>query len=481
MKLQISHVTTPNWHRLILVAVWIVMLPASIGAQQPATRSKPQAPRNSQRVARADFQAPPPADSEGRGDAMLKQRTSPTVGRADPPAGSQRAKEQPGKFTLRELSNLALQANPILERSLSEIEAAKGQRIQAGLYPNPTFDTNTPELFGGQNSAVNVAFLQEINVKGKLRLEKAAADQAVRSQTANLQVDRAQLLTAVRKEYYETVAAKQRLLLSQYIIQVARRSLNVAKQLQEAGEGTLTDVLLLDSELQRAYLARDNAKSLLAGEYKQLAAIVGVPEMEIQDVAGTLFDPPPEFDEDQIRGFLSNDSSQMEGKRAELTRNQVLLRRAEVEAYPNLTVGPVYQTGTVAGLSFFGLTVTSEIPVFNLNQGNIRTAQANVRNATADIAVLRNELLRQTAEVYARHQAARQVAERIRTAILPNTQRTLELVQNGFAKGQFDVNRLLQAQRNLSDVAKEHIEAAEQAWTSAAELSGLMQLEEFGD
>ncbi len=65
--------------------------------------------------------------------------------------------------------------------------------------------------------------------------------------------------------------------------------------------------------------------------------------------------------------------------------------------------------------------------------------------------------------------------------MIPNSQRTLQLVQEGFSKGQFDVNRLLQAQRNLSDIAREHVEAAEEAWTAAAELGGLLQLEEFGE
>ena len=64
--------------------------------------------------------------------------------------------------------------------------------------------------------------------------------------------------------------------------------------------------------------------------------------------------------------------------------------------------------------------------------------------------------------------------------MLPNSQRTLQLVQEGFSKGIFDVNRLLQAQRNLSEIAKEHVEAAEKAWTTSAELGALLQLEEFG-
>lgn len=63
--------------------------------------------------------------------------------------------------------------------------------------------------------------------------------------------------------------------------------------------------------------------------------------------------------------------------------------------------------------------------------------------------------------------------------MLPNAQRTLELVQEGYDKGQFDVNRLLQAQRNLTELANDYIDTSEQSWSTAADLAGLMQVENF--
>ena len=76
-------------------------------------------------------------------------------------------------------------------------------------------ETNTPEVFAGKSSFVNFGFQQYIVTKGKLRLDKAAADQAVRkvfdavgSPPAYLdgpefakfmETDNARLITAVRK------------------------------------------------------------------------------------------------------------------------------------------------------------------------------------------------------------------------------------------------------------------------------------------
>src|SRR6185436_5869772 len=99
---------------------------------------------------RTDFQDP--TSPEKRSNSDVPGRLSPP---APLPSAAVRspANQQPAKFSLRDLTSMALDSNPILQRSQAEIDSAKGERVQAGLYPNPTFDTNTPELFGGQNSA----------------------------------------------------------------------------------------------------------------------------------------------------------------------------------------------------------------------------------------------------------------------------------------------------------------------------------------
>jgi len=276
------------------------------------------------------------------------------------------------------------------------------------------------------------------------------------------------------------VAAKQRAVLSAYIIKVAQQGVEAAKQLQMGGEGSLTDVLLLENELQRALIESDKAKTMLQGETRQLQAMVGAPGLVITDVEGSLFDQPPDFDETAVSYFATTQSAYIERGVADVVRSEAQLRREEVDAYPNLRMGPAYQAGTLPHSGQFWLSIVFDIPIWDLNQGNIRKAQAKVRTASADLQVTRNELLQHTAEVYSRYRSAKQTADRLRNTMLPNSQRTLQLVQEGFSKGQFDVNRLLQAQRNLSDIAKEHIEAAEKAWTTSAELGALLQLEEFG-
>ncbi|MGC3972080.1 MAG: TolC family protein [Pirellulales bacterium] len=197
------------------------------------------------------------------------------------------------------------------------------------------------------------------------------------------------------------------MVLAKHLAALAERGVAGARQLEQAGEGLLTDVLLLDTENQRAQIRLRNTQTTLEGELKQLAAIVGSPGLVIKDVEGTLFEVPPQFDEQDVLRFLQTDSSYAERARAEITRKQAQLRRAEVEPYPDLQVGPHYVAGTLPDASQYWFTVEFQIPVWNLNQGNIRKGSAEVHKSIAEREVQQNELNKEVSELFAEHRAAR--------------------------------------------------------------------------
>ena len=53
------------------------------------------------------------------------------------------------------------------------------------------------------------------------------------------------------------------------------------------------------------------------------------------------------------------------------------------------------------------------------------------------------------------------------------------MIQEGFAQGQLDIMRLLQAQRALVESNLGFIDALEARWNAAAEMAGIAQLESF--
>ena len=153
--------------------------------------------------------------------------------------------------------------NPILRRSLARIDSARGDAQQAGLYPNPSFDTNNPEVFAGPATQYNVGFQQTIVVKGKLRLERAAANEVVRQSEHGLTQDRFELLLTVRQQFYTVLAAQRRNQMLRQIREIAAASVRAAQARFDAGEGTLSEVLLLQTELARTEISLQTAQTIL--------------------------------------------------------------------------------------------------------------------------------------------------------------------------------------------------------------------------
>jgi outer membrane protein, heavy metal efflux system len=125
------------------------------------------------------------------------------------------------------------------------------------------------------------------------------------------------------------------------------------------------------------------------------------------------------------------------------------------------------------------LTFSMPLPVWNQNQGNVASAYANLSKAHADIEVVQNSLASQMADLGGKYRVYDRQAHRFEEKIVPKAREGVKIIQEGFAQGQFDFLRLLQAQRALVESNLGLIDAVEARWDAAAQMAGLVQIEEF--
>src|SRR5262245_39901925 len=118
------------WQIWSCLALLLVGAPAALWAQGPPATSLA-----------SPFALPDRADSV--------MPVPPPAGRSPVLAPAMPAR--PAPLGLAQLESLAQTYNPILRRDVARIEAAHGSALQAGLYPNPRFDSNNPEIFAGRN------------------------------------------------------------------------------------------------------------------------------------------------------------------------------------------------------------------------------------------------------------------------------------------------------------------------------------------
>lgn len=382
-------------------------------------------------------------------------------------------------LNLQALEQLAEQSHPVLKQSRARVTSAQGQALQEGLYPNPRFDTNNPQVFNGQGSLLNVGFQQELVTMGKLRLQRAAATKIVGQSELAYVTDRFNLLTAVRKQYYTTLAAQRRVDVVAGLSRITADSLQVGRDLFGAEKINETEVLLLEVDYETVQADLTSARKKLDGERKQLSAVVGIPGLVTGRIAGNLTEKPPVFDEENTRLFVTESNSQVTIARLEVERTKIVLKRQQAEPYPNVTIGPAFQQGVIPGGQNFWFNVQFPIPTSNLNQGNIMSARADARIASEALSKLQLDLQNQIADLYSTHQAARIRAEKYREKIIPDSLRMLGLARDGFKNGVFDFSRFLQAQRTMVDANMRYTDILEELWTTGSDLAGLLQIEQF--
>src|SRR5690242_7306439 len=103
--------------------------------------------------------------------------TQPTPAPLPPPEAIAPPAARPG-LSLTNLEHIALSANPSIARASALVSAAQGQMVQVGLPPNPTAGYSGQQLgSGGLAEQHGIQFSQEIIRGGKLRLNRAVAEQ----------------------------------------------------------------------------------------------------------------------------------------------------------------------------------------------------------------------------------------------------------------------------------------------------------------
>ncbi|HEX4142575.1 MAG TPA: TolC family protein [Pirellulales bacterium] len=397
-----------------------------------------------------------------------------------PGAWGQEVVPLPGRvLTLDEATRLALSNSPLLQRAEARVEQARGRVIQAGLYPNPRYDGGNPHQLGGTQSLYNTGITQPVVSAGKLQLDVGINQRALTQAELRLQQQHFELLTEVRRQFFELLATQDRYETIENIRSIGQQSLNISEQLFAGEQGTETDVLLLRIQLRRIEVNAANLGTMVEAKRRTLAATIGLPDMLIGRVSGDLTMPLPDFDDADAQARLLRMNSALLAARTEIARNQIRLRRAQVEWIPNVEWQGGYQYTVAPTRNQAVIAAYFDVPLWNRNQGNIMAVSANLRGSEAQSWAVANDLLRQLAGALGHYRASRRMVINLERSVLPDARRSAELVLNGYRGGEFELVKLLNAQRTLFETNLDYISAQQERLTAGADVAGLLQLEQF--
>ena len=386
------------------------------------------------------------------------------------PIPSSEVRIVPGS-TLAELEALALASHPRISVAQADLEAARGQYVQAGLPYNPTLQYQSDEIGNEDSTGLHTLTLSQRFVTGnKLTIAQQEQQRSIQKQCAELRLAQLKVSTRVRQAFAETLVAQQRCELAHTIASLADQAVASVTALLEAEEVSRLALLQSRVEAQQTKITAETADATLAMARKKLAAAVGTAQLPTERVTGDLGNSLEERPWETTLTEIISISPQLQRANAEIQQRTWALRLACARVIPDVTgqVGVGVDTSTDDTFAMVGVSVP--LPIRNRNQGNIRTARAKITSASAALSQAQLELQAKLADAVQRYETARVTYKRLTGEVLSDAEETYKLAVEAFEAGETSFLQLLTTQRTLFDTRLRSLESLKQAANAAAEI-----------
>ncbi|MBI2707626.1 MAG: TolC family protein [Proteobacteria bacterium] len=352
----------------------------------------------------------------------------------------------------------------------AKAKALQGEALEAlaSQRPNPEFDTNV--AFGQSqgvavvNSQTTLAHTFELGSKRGSRIEKAQAE----------------------NEMISTDVLKAKEEVAQSVVPTLFRLRQVHGEIKTLDEAIETFSKILDQLKKRPRLTPEQRvaqsifklaqsdyqarKAALQGEalslVKTIEIAIGQPFQGKDGFLPQRKNTWPEISE--LEDTQSFSGSNIRKLRAERKSAQADLSLAQSEAWPNLKVGPTFQTQTQAGISYeaYGLSLTVPLPLYQTNTGGRRFATLGVDKAETSLRtgsdILKNERDREVIQ----YQASLKALQNAST--LYEVEKEHQKVEELFRIGLIQSSLVIEAHRQIVDLTKNvnerELEAIRSLW-----------------
>ena len=361
--------------------------------------------------------------------------------------------------------DIALARAPVLRSAEAGRQAAQGDRVTAGLRPNPDFAIDA-ENIGGSRSYSGIQSLettyslsQRIETGGKRQARIDAAGRAVALTGLDVEAVRLDLVREVTRALAAAVASRRAVDIAGERVRLADEVLRATRARVEAGREAFV-------QQRRAEVARETAAVFLERSQREagvaaraLAVLLASPAVEVAARAAWFDELGPRPDPSRAAALPPG---QLDRQRLDALIDQ---RRAELDlqrrnAIPDVSIGAgVRHYREAGGDAAFVLGLRVPLPVFDRNQGNILRAGAELNRAEAEAERGRLYLDAALSDSERRLDQAWRAADSLRRVVLPAAGEAAASAREGYAGGKFSLLEVLDAQRALSD-AREQLNAA---------------------
>jgi cobalt-zinc-cadmium efflux system outer membrane protein len=386
-------------------------------------------------------------------------------------------------YTLAALQQLAATNSPQLRQAASDVEAARGNLIQARAYPNPTVGWTVQPSNDGSTAGVQGPFVdQTIKFAGKLKLASASAEMDLRNAELALRRARSDLATQVRNAYYGVLVAKETVRVNKALARFTDEIYRLQGRLLEGGFAAAYEPAALRAQAYTTRLAYKQSIQTYIYAWKQLVAAIGLRQLPLTEVAGRIDAVIPYFDYDTVLGYALRNHTDVLAARNGLDKARYNLKLAQITPYPDVdvNVGLLKEYAVLPKQFVHTVTVGLPFPIWDQNKGSIMTAEAALMRASEEPHRVEENLITNLATAYGNYKNNLEALESYRRFILPDQVRYYRGV---FDRRQVDAGvafgDLVTAQQTLVADVTNYLAILGSLWTSVVSVADLLQTDDL--
>ncbi len=382
-------------------------------------------------------------------------------------------------LSLAELESAALANNAEIHASARQVAVAEARRGSAGALNDPSFmyrgwGTPLAKPWDLNRAQHMFMFSQELPGGGKRQLRAQLADDDVEIAKAELETKKRDVLTQVRRSFYELLRNQDELRFHDEQAALARQGLESARIKYVVGKVPQQDMLKAQIALTRlvehlVMLQQDNDLART-----RLNTLLGRDPGEPLEVLGA-YSPPA-----KLPGLIDLEKTALDNRpeliaiSAAIRQDETRTQLAEKSFKPDFTLNGGYmlmpEGSTYRNTYMAELSVT--LPWLNRGRHNAEIAEASALTTArkADYESRRAAVFAEIQESLVRARVAQRLVGLYGDTLRPQAQAVLKATVAAYQADRTDFLNLLDSQNTTLDVELDYIKAASELETRLADL-----------
>lgn len=366
-------------------------------------------------------------------------------------------------YQLDAIITLALERNPAMAGAEAVLEQRRGERIQAGAYPNPTIIGQTGRAAlrdpstGDSRTEYILTLHQPLEWIGKRAVRQRAAEAGLAGARAGIEEVRLNVIAQAKIAFYGLLLAQREAELVKQNLGIVKEVARVAEIRVKAGEAARLESLKAEVEVLKTNQEVARARKAVRVGRVRLNTVTGGALGRAFAIEGGFRSIRRGLDLEALTARAVEQHPTIRRLQRQVERAGLTVVKERQSRFPDVTIygGYAREIGREAVVG--GLSVPT--PLWYQRQGDIAAALGAQRGEEAALFHAQNDLLRSVSQHFADAETAAEQIAVYEQGLLKLARETLRIARFSFRQGASSLLEVLDAQRVSRQIELEYARA----------------------